>query len=115
MAVAMRRRRRIDRHAADGVLGFDAGCRGGRHCIHPYHLVTDEKIAPALPAGAALFDAILLARSLFRQVERFCSPIINTADTASPTTSPLEKSGSDRISFSTNDDVAISAPTPPCR
>src|SRR4051794_10521765 len=115
MAVAMRCLRRIDHHAADRILGFGAGCRGGRHCVHPYHLVTNGKNASALPAGAALLDAILLAKSLFRQVERFCRPIISTAETASPTTRPLEKSGSARISFSTSDDVAISAPTPPCR
>src|SRR5436190_10547900 len=102
MAVAMRGRCWIDRHAADGIRGFGAGCRGSRHCVHPYHLVTDEKNAPALPAEAVL-----------RQVERFCSPIISTADTASPTTSPLEKSGSDRISFSTSNEVAINAATPP--
>ena len=115
MAVAVRRRRRVDRHAADGVLGFGARCRGGRHCIHPYHLVTDEKNAPALPAGAVQFDIETLGEELIPQVERFCSPIISTADTASPTTKPLEKSGSDRISFSTSNDVAISALTPPCR
>src|SRR5204862_4833886 len=43
MDVAMRRRGRIDRHAADGILG-SAGCRERGHAgVHPYHLVTDEK------------------------------------------------------------------------
>ncbi len=52
MDVAMRRLGRIDRHAADGVLGFSAGCREGWHArVHPYHLVTNEKNAPALAPG----------------------------------------------------------------
>jgi hypothetical protein len=54
MGVPMRRRRRVNRHAADGVCGFGAGCSGGRHCIHPYHLVTDEKNAQASPLGCSV-------------------------------------------------------------
>ena len=49
------------------------------------------------------------------QADRFCMPTSNTAEIARPTTRPLEKFGSARISCSTVDDMAIRAATPPCR
>ena len=49
------------------------------------------------------------------QVERFCKPTSKIAEIASPTIKPLEKFGRVRISFSSVEDKAINAATPPWR